>query len=103
MSWFDALLKRWHLLPAAGPAKPAGLVSADTTLNFGDATADGRRRWRAVFTFDDASGQAASNAQLAFSSGIPSITFSNVRAWLSPPAYACSNTAKQLALAWQTA
>jgi hypothetical protein len=58
-------------------------VQAFTTLNFGDIIA-GRRKWQAVFEFDDASGQANSNAQLTYDSGIPSITFSNVRAWLRP-------------------
>jgi hypothetical protein len=57
-----------------------GLVQAFTTLSFGAASA-GRRKWTAVFTFDDNPvGAAASNAQLAYSSGIPSITFANVRA-----------------------
>ena len=65
-------------------------MQAFTTLNFGDATL-GRRKWQAVFTFDDSAGQAASNAKLAFDSGIPSITFSNVR--IPPPPVLSSHTA----------
>jgi hypothetical protein len=58
-------------------------VQAFTTLNFGGII-DGRRKWQAVFEFDDSAGQADSNAKLTYDSGIPSITFSNVRAFLCP-------------------
>lgn len=63
------------LSAAAGPAKPAGLVRAFTTLAF-DPAAGGRRKWKAVFTFDELNG--AANAQIAFTGGLPSITFAKV-------------------------
>ena len=65
-------------------------MQAFTTLAFADSPeAIGRKKWTAVFTFDNLTGQAASNAQLAYSSGIPSITFANVGAGAVTPAAPC--------------